>query len=148
MNRKHTTFDNLVHDLERELSRGLIGFDSVFDGFRNSVGTYDSYPPYDVEKIDENNYRIVLALAGFTKNDIEVAQESTWLTIKGKAEEKEEKEGHNFLHKGIARRAFVRKVQLADSIEVIGAEMENGLLYINLQRHIPEAEQPRLIEIK
>jgi molecular chaperone IbpA len=140
--------DNLVHQLESELGRGLIGFDSIFDGFRNSVGTYDSYPPYDVEKIDEHNYCITLALAGFTRDDIEVVQENNWLTIKGKAEEKEEKEGRNFLHRGIARRAFARKVQLAENIEVLGAEMTDGLLHIQLVRNIPEREQPKQIEIK
>lgn len=148
MNRNLTTLDNLVHQLESELSRGLIGFDSVFDGFRNSVGTYDSYPPYDVEKLDENNYRITLALAGFTRDDIEVVQENSWLTIKGKAENKEDKEGRNFLHRGIARRAFARKIQLAEQIEVRGAEMDNGLLHIDLVRNVPEREQPKQIEIK
>ena len=145
---KRTTLDNLVHQLETELSRGLIGFDSVFDGFRNSVGTYDSYPPYDVEKLDENNYCITLALAGFTRDDIEVIQENSWLTIKGKAEDKDEKEGRNFLHRGIARRAFARKVQLAENIEVHDAEMNNGLLHIKLIRNVPEHEQPKHIEIK
>lgn len=148
MNKSLTTFDRMVHDLQRELSRGLVGFDSIFDGFRSNVGTFDSYPPYNVEKLDEVNYRVSLALAGFSKNDIEVAQEANWLVVTGKAEEKEEGVNKAFLHRGIARRAFTRRIQLADNILVKDAEMQDGLLHINLEKLIPEAEKPRLIEIK
>ena len=107
-----------------------------------------NFPPYNIEKLDENAYQITMALAGFTTDDLNIVVEDDTLIIEGKAETQEEDEtGKNFLHQGIAKRAFERRFQLADSIRVNDAAFENGLLNITLERVIPEHKKPRHIEI-
>ena len=129
------------------LYRSSIGFDrfgALLDSALRSEQTV-SYPPYNIEVVDENNYAITLAMAGFDDSDIDIQTEKGVLTVKGKKEtsQKETK----FLHQGIANRSFERKFNLADYVEVRGAELDKGLLTINLVREIPEALKPRKIEI-
>ncbi|MGD8812376.1 MAG: Hsp20 family protein, partial [Thioalkalispiraceae bacterium] len=125
-----------------------VGFDrlaSMLDNaFRTEHGN-SSYPPYDIEALDENRYAITLAVAGFNQDEIDIEVEGDVLTVKGnKAEDKSER---HFLYQGIASRAFERKFNLADYVEVTGARLNNGLLTIELKHELPESMKPRRIEI-
>ena len=129
------------------LYRNSIGFDrlaSLINHSLNSDSAVPSYPPYNIEELEENRYSITLAVAGFAENELEIQVEKGILTVKGK--KSSEQEG-KFLHRGIANRAFERKFNLADHIEIVGADLANGLLAIELKREIPEAMKPRTIAI-
>jgi len=124
-----------------------------FDRFANHVdagarrdGHDGSYPPYNIEKVGETDYRLTMAVAGFGADDLEVTQQESRLLITGRG--LSECEGARYLHRGIARRAFERSFELADGVKVSGASLENGLLVIDLVREIPEALKPRLIAIE
>ena len=104
----------------------------------------ETYPPYNIERLDENRFQISVALAGFTPDEIALTAEQNVLTLEGR---KSEKEGKTFMHRGISARNFKRQFTLADHVEVKGASFENGLLVIDLQREIPEAMKPRRIAI-
>lgn len=127
------------------LYRSTVGFDRLFsmlDGFDTAPG----YPPYNIERTGENDYRISVAVAGFAENELSIESKENTLTIKGEKQVKEEKAGE-VLHQGIAARAFERAFQLADYVQVKGASLENGLLHVDLVREIPEAKKPRQIAI-
>ncbi len=130
------------------LLRSSVGFDRV-DRLLDAVGRVDeaslTYPPYNIEKSGEDNYRITMAVAGFDDSELDVTQQENVLLIRGKAHEEEE--GKTFLHRGIARRAFERRFELADTVRVTGAALNNGMLSVELIREIPEARKPRKIEI-
>lgn len=129
------------------LLRSSIGFDQINRLFENVAGNNDvSYPPYNIEKISEDDYRITMALAGFTEEDLKVELDSGVLTVSAEAVENEE-DTDRYLHRGIAKRAFKRHFRLADTIKVLNAKFENGLLMIDLQREIPEHLKPREIKI-
>jgi len=128
------------------LYRTTVGFDRMFD-LLDSVNKSDAtgYPPYNIERIDENEYRITLAVAGFAREDIEIEVHENALKIVGA---RPDADAHRtFLHQGIAGRAFERRFQLADHVKVTGAGLSNGLLNIELKREVPEAKKPRRIEI-
>ena len=131
------------------LLRGSIGFDHV-DRLLDSLSRVDesafTYPPYNIEKVGEDKYRITMAVAGFGQDDIEIVQQADVLVIKGKAQPDEAET--TYLHRGIARRAFERRFDLADTVKVVGAKLENGLLHVELVREIPEAKRPRSIPIQ
>ncbi len=129
-----------------------VGFDRL-NRMLDSVGRVDerapSYPPYDIEKVSDDAYRITMAVAGFSEGDIELSQHENALTITAKAPKAEtEAETAKMLHQGIARRGFQRRFDLADYIRVAGARLENGLLYVDLVREVPEELKPRRIEIQ
>jgi len=127
------------------LYRSTVGFDRLFsmlDGFDATPG----YPPYNIERTGENDYRISVAVAGFGEGDLSIESKENTLTIKGEKQVKEENKGE-VLHQGIAARAFERQFQLADYVVVKGASLENGLLHVDLAREIPEAKKPRQIAI-
>ena len=128
------------------LYRSSIGFDRVFDLLENASrsSTVDNWPPYDIAKIGENDYRITVAVAGFAETELSMMQEHNVLTVAG---QKAGEEGGEYLHRGIAGRAFERRFQLADHVKVTGAELKNGLLTVDLKREIPEEMKPRRIEI-
>lgn len=128
------------------LFRTSIGFDRMAQLLdqANRIDQTPSYPPYNIESIDDNHYRITLALAGFGDNDLEITSEQNTLTVKGKKDN--DVEG-KFIHRGIANRSFERRFQLADHVKVKAANMNNGLLHIELEREIPEAMKPRTIAI-
>lgn len=132
------------------LMRSSIGFDRFNDLFESLVeGTenrFDSYPPYNIEKIGEDNYRIVMAVAGFTLNDLSITAQGDTLTVQGRQED-QAAEDHTYLHRGIAARAFQRTFRLADHIKVTGATAQDGLLTINLVREVPEEAKSRAIPI-
>ena len=127
-----------------------IGFDSLFDRLFDMDTTRDSgYPPYNIRKVNELQYVIELALAGFSKDDIEVEVTEGQLAIRSKKlEEKTEvNSDDSFVHKGIARRSFMRQFTLSDDIIVKGADLKDGMLIIDLEKVIPDEKKPRLIQI-
>jgi molecular chaperone IbpA len=127
------------------LYRSTVGFDRLFsmlDGFETAPG----YPPYNIERTGENDYRITVAVAGFGEGDLSIEVKENTLTIKGAKQAKDEQRGQ-VLHQGIAARAFERVFQLADHVVVKAAQLENGLLHVDLVREIPEAKKPRQIPI-
>jgi molecular chaperone IbpA len=130
------------------LFRSTIGFDRLMRladaATRGDVS--NGYPPYNIEKTGEDAYRLTMAVAGFGPEDIEVQVKEHALFIAAKA--KKEEDPASFLHRGIAQRAFERRFQLADTIKVTGASLDNGLLHVSLVREVPEALKPRTIEIK
>lgn len=128
------------------LFRSSVGFDRVASMLdAASRAEQPSYPPYNIELVDEDQYRISMAVAGFSEPELNIESEHNTLTVTGV--KNEEGKQHHFLHQGIAARNFERKFQLADYVKVTGASMENGLLHIDLVREIPEAMKPRKISI-
>ena len=126
--------------------RSTVGFDRLFSRLDN-IQEAKSYPPYNIERIGEDSYRVTIAVAGFAQSDIVIESKENGLTIKGaKAPETAEK-AREFLHRGIAERAFELRFQLAEYVEVLGASLENGLLHIELKRVLPESKKPRQIAI-
>ena len=125
------------------LYRSTIGFDRLFDLLDNTARP--DWPPYNIEKKDENEYRISMAIAGFGSNEIELTQHGTTLIVVG--QRKAEDEGRQVLHQGIAFRNFKQTFNLADHVKVAAANLENGLLSIDLVREVPEQLKPRRIEI-
>ncbi len=132
------------------LYRSFIGFDhlaSMLDAANRSE-KQNGYPPYNIELTGEDKYRITMAIAGFSQDDVEIELKENTLRIAGQNQADDNQEGERkFLHKGISERNFERTFQLGDYIKVIGADMENGLLHVYLEREIPEAKKPRKIEI-
>jgi len=127
------------------LYRSTVGFDRLFsmlDGFEAAPG----YPPYNIERTGENDYRITVAVAGFGESELSIVSKENTLTIKGEKQVKQDNNGE-VLYQGIAARAFERQFQLADYVQVKGANLENGLLHVELVREIPEAKKPRQIAI-
>ncbi|MBB4231248.1 Hsp20 family protein [Rhizobium mongolense] len=130
------------------LYRSTVGFDRLFT-MLDSLAQPDqgnTYPPYNIERTGENTYRITMAVAGFDESEILIEAQAHALTVKGVKSE-ENAEGSEFLYRGIAKRAFERRFQLADHVEVTAASLKNGLLHIDLLRSIPEAMKPRKIAI-
>jgi molecular chaperone IbpA len=127
------------------LFRSSIGYDQLPGLLSHALTREDSgYPPYNIEKIGEDQYRIVMAVAGFGKDDVEVVQAQNRLAVKGKLKQPD---GRTYLHHGIATRAFERHFDLADYVEVTDATMGEGLLVVTLKRELPEALKPRCIPI-
>lgn len=130
------------------LMRSSVGFDDIFRLADASFDRTDQgYPPYNIEKRGEDEYRITMAVAGFSANDLDVELEDRTLTITGKAAD-EDTDERVYIHRGIARRAFQRSFRIAETIEVKGADFENGLLTVLLERRIPDHMKPRKINIQ
>ncbi|WP_069189033.1 Hsp20 family protein [Candidatus Terasakiella magnetica] len=131
------------------LLRSSVGFDRLQHALETAQRVdhaANAYPPYDIEVSGEDSYRISLAVAGFAQDDIEITANENSLEIAALAKT-DETEGKEYLHRGIARRAFERRFELADHVKVVGASMENGLLNVDLVREIPQSLKPRKIEI-
>ncbi|MDF1763384.1 MAG: Hsp20 family protein [Oleibacter sp.] len=129
------------------LYRNSVGFDrlaTLIDHAFAAESTSNGYPPYDIEVLDENRYAITVAVAGFSKKELDIQVEKGVLTLRGNKNAKDER---NYLYQGIASRAFERKFNLADYVEVTGANLSNGLLRIDLKKEIPEAMKPKSIAI-
>lgn len=132
------------------LYRSSVGFDhlaSLLDGISTADRTAPGYPPYNIELLKDDEYRITMAVAGFMDDEINVEVENNNLTVSSSKEEEQKAPERTYLHRGIAERNFKRQFKLADHIKVTGATMENGLLHIDLVREIPEAMKPRQIAI-
>ncbi len=129
------------------LYRSAIGFDRLFNLLEAGQGQGNGgYPPYNVELVDDNHYRIAIAVAGFAENELEITAHDNLLIVKGA--HSGEPVTRNYLYQGIAERNFERKFQLAEHIQITGANLEHGLLYIDLARVVPETMKPRRIDIK
>jgi molecular chaperone IbpA len=130
------------------LYRSTVGFDRLFN-LLDSVSGFDqgptAYPPYNIERLGDNEYQITMAVAGFSQGEIKVEVKEQTLNISG--EKKAEDRQREFLHRGIATRAFERRFQLADYVEVKGADLKDGLLHVTLVRNVPERLKPRTIAI-
>ena len=132
------------------LYRSTVGFDrlfSLFDELAGNDGTTAGYPPYNIERTGENDYRITVAVAGFSEADLNIEAKENTLTIRGEKQAMSDERNDETLYQGIAARAFERVFQLADYVQVKGATLENGLLHVDLVREIPEAKKPRQIQI-
>ena len=129
------------------LFRSTIGFDRFGRLFEDAFAdAAPGYPPYNIEKLGENDYRIVMAVAGFGPADVKITAKENTLLVEGK--QSETTNSTQYLHRGIAGRAFERSFELADHIQVTGAKLENGLLVVELKREIPEALKPRVIPVQ
>ena len=129
------------------LFRSMIGFDRMASTLENAYRTEaGGYPPYNVELKEENHYRVTMAVAGFSADELQIETHDNMLTIAGA--KKEEQSERRYLYRGIANRSFERKFQLADYVKVTDARLEHGLLHIDLVREVPEAMKPRTIEIR
>tara|TARA_B100000029_G_scaffold448793_1_gene471530 strand:+ start:959 stop:1405 length:447 start_codon:yes stop_codon:yes gene_type:complete len=142
-----TNWNDFVSAFPQVESR-LIGFDRVFDAVTRlhtvEGGQSNSFPPYNIKRIDDENYEIQIAIAGFKKSELNVVVEDGNLIVKGEQEKSEDE----FLHKGIAERNFTRTWGLADEVKVTGSELKDGVLTISLVHEIPEEKKPQSIKIK
>lgn len=132
------------------LYRSTVGFDnlaSLLDSITNTDRNQPAYPPYNIELLEQDKYRITMAVAGFTEDEISITSENNTLTVAAARPEKTGESKRTYLHQGIAERNFRRQFKLADHVKVTGASLSNGLLHIELEREIPEAMKPRQIPI-
>ena len=129
--------------------RSTVGFDRLFDMLENSSfgNGGENYPPFDLIKTGENDYRIELAVVGFKQDDIDITAQQNVLIVSGSKKEENETKGADYIYRGIANRSFERRFALADHIQVRGADMKDGMLQIELVREIPEAMKPRKIAV-
>ena len=129
--------------------RSTVGFDRLFDMLENSSfgNGGENYPPFDLIKTGENEYRIELAVAGFKPDEIDITSQQNQLIVSGRKSEESDERGSDYIYRGIANRSFERRFALADHIQVRGADMKDGLLAIDLVREIPEAMKPKKINI-
>ena len=144
---RHSAFT--PQDLQKLMGH-TVGFDTIFDRLFDMDLTRDSgYPPYNIRKDSENTYSIEVALAGFSKDDIEVEVTDGNLTIRSIPEDRNavDKADESFVHKGIAKRSFLRSFTLSDDIIVKGADLKDGMLIVDLEKVIPDEKKPRLIKI-
>ena len=131
-----------------------VGFDNMFDHFEHMMddsffrGTLGNFPPYNIVKTGENTYDVELALAGFSKKDIEVEYKENLLTVKSKKQEETKDEDGNIIHRGISKRMFSKSFTIANDVEVKGAELKDGLLKVSMERIVPEHKKAKLIDIK
>jgi molecular chaperone IbpA len=131
------------------LYRSTVGFDRLFT-MLDSIGQPEnaqSFPPYNIERTGEDSYRISMAVAGYSDSEIDIQSHRNVLSVKGERKEESNGEGSEVIYRGIAARAFERRFQLADHVEVSGATLKNGLLHIDLKRNVPEELKPRKIAI-
>ena len=128
--------------------RSTVGFDRLFDLLDSAAGFEAdgvAYPPYNIERLGDNEYRITMAVAGFGEDELKIDVKEQSLTVRG--EKKADEKQRQFLHRGIAGRSFERRFQLADHVEVKGADLKDGLLHVDLVRNVPERLKPRVIAI-
>lgn len=141
-----------VMTLTTPLLRQTVGFDRFNDLFesllRDTSESFDNYPPYNIEKLGEDSYRITMAVAGFQQEDLNIVLQDGVLTVSGRTKKQEAAEGTQLLHRGIATRSFERTFRLADYIKVDEADLKDGLLTVSLTRVVPEEKKPRMIPIK
>jgi len=130
------------------LYRSTVGFDRLFDLLDQAHRVEPmNWPPYNIEKVADDQYRITMAVAGFTQDEIELTQHDTTLLVAGQKKAQDGEHQHQYLHRGIASRTFRQTFNLAEHVKVVGASMEDGLLTVELRREVPEALKPRRIAI-
>ena len=146
---------NKALSIFNQLRPVTVGFDNVFDHFERMFDDHNfnemvniNYPPYNIVKTGDYTYDIELALAGFSKKDIDITMEDGMLNIKSVVEATKDKDEDGVIHKGIAKRYFSKSFTIAEDVEVKGAELKDGLLKVSLERIVPESKKPRTISIK
>ena len=146
---------NKALSIFNQLRPVTVGFDNVFDHFERMFDDHNfnemvniNYPPYNIVKTGKNTYDIELALAGFSKKDIDITMEDGMLNIKSVVEATKDKDEDGVIHKGIAKRYFSKSFTIAEDVEVKGAELKDGLLKVSLERIVPEHKKPQSIEVK
>ena len=146
---------NKALSIFNQLRPVTVGFDNVFDHFERMMDDHNfnemvryNYPPYNIVKTGDYTYNIELALAGFSKKDIDITMEEGVLNIKSAVEATKDKDEDGVIHKGIAKRYFSKSFTIAEDVEVKGAELKDGLLKVSLERIVPESKKPRTISIK
>lgn len=127
--------------------RSTVGFDRLFDFLETGSSGVENYPPFDIEKVADDHFRITVAVAGFKEAEIDITAQQNMLTVSGRKASEAEGEGRQLLYSGIATRAFERRFQLADFVRVSKADLADGLLTIDLVREVPEAMKPHKIAI-
>lgn len=129
--------------------RSTVGFDRLFDLIENNAraAQSDNYPPFNIERLSEDQYRVTLAVAGFRSDELEITAQQNLLQVKGRKDDSASADVGKFLHVGIANRSFERRFELADFVRVESADLADGLLVIELVREIPEAMKPKKIAI-
>ena len=127
--------------------RSTVGFDRLFDFLETGGSGAENYPPFDIEKVADDHFRITVAVAGFKGDEIDITAQQNMLTVSGRKAPVAEGEERKLLYSGIATRAFERRFQLADHVEVKGADLKDGLLHVDLVRNVPERLKPRSIAI-
>ena len=127
--------------------RSTVGFDRLFDFLESGTRTEDNYPPFDIERLGGDRFRVTLAVAGFAPGDLDITSHQNMLIIKGSKGERDADKQRQYVHLGIATRAFERRFELADFVRVEGADLKDGLLTIDLVREVPEAMKPRKINL-
>ena len=148
--------NNKALSIFNQLRPVTVGFDNVFDHFERMIDDHNfntmtatNFPPYNIVKTGEYTYDVELALAGFSKDDIEVHYENNMLTVKSKQKEKSEaKDSDGVIHRGISKRWFSKSFTIADDVEIKGAELKDGLLKVSMERIVPEGKKARSIEVK
>ena len=148
--------NNKALSIFNQLRPVTVGFDNVFDHFESMfdegmfrMPTATNFPPYNIVKTGEYTYDVELALAGFSKDDIEVHYENNMLTVKSKQKDKSEaKDSEGVIHRGISKRWFSKSFTIADDVEIKGAELKDGLLKVSMERIVPEGKKARSIEVK
>ena len=148
--------NNKALSIFNQLRPVTVGFDNVFDHFESMfdegmfrMPTATNFPPYNIVKTGEYTYDVELALAGFSKDDIEVHYENNMLTVKSKQKDKAEaKDSDGVIHRGISKRWFSKSFTIADDVEIKGAELKDGLLKVSMERIVPEGKKARSIEVK
>ena len=148
--------NNKALSIFNQLRPVTVGFDNVFDHFERMIDDHNfntmtatNFPPYNIVKTGEYTYDVELALAGFSKNDIEVHYENNMLTVKSKQKDKSEaKDSEGVIHRGISKRWFSKSFTIADDVEIKGAELKDGLLKVSMERIVPEGKKARSIEVK
>ena len=138
-------FDSLVMDIFPSLNRTAIGFEPTLRRLYEINRTYDTYPPYNIVNLDETKYQLEIAVAGFSREEITITLQENYLVIKG--EKPQTDTPTNYVHRGIANRAFTRKFEIGEHIYVKSANLENGVLLVDLERIVPESKLPRVIPI-
>ena len=147
---------NKALSIFNQLRPVTVGFDNVFDHFERMIDDHNfntmtatNFPPYNIVKTGEYTYDVELALAGFSKDDIEVHYENNMLTVKSKQKDKTEaKDSDGVIHRGISKRWFSKSFTIADDVEIKGAELKDGLLKVSMERIVPEGKKARTIEVK
>ena len=148
--------NNKALSIFNQLRPVTVGFDNVFDHFESMfdegmfrMPTVTNFPPYNIVKTGEYTYDVELALAGFSKDDIEVHYENNMLTVKSKQKDKSEaKDSEGVIHRGISKRWFSKSFTISDDVEIKGAELKDGLLKVSMERIVPEGKKARTIEVK
>jgi molecular chaperone IbpA len=142
---------NFHDDFYRSLNRFSVGLEPTFRrllDFDRDAAYTNSYPPYNIRQLDETNFQIDIALAGFKPEEISVQLQNQELTVQGIIDSEQSDESRNYLYKSIAGRSFIRRFKLGDFVEVKNAKLENSLLTVDLQRYIPEAAKPKEIKVE